>query len=1572
MTGVYTFQVVESFLNAPLNVLSGITDMQLVEHGGSMMLYTATRAGGGVLAIDVDAGMNLVDSQMLAPGLTLPAEATLDLLMVAGAPRLIVSGANQGSVSGYVLEAGGGLGAAMQLPGGPAGVIGAQALVEVGGSSFLYAARSGESTITGFRVAADGTLTAVGQTVLDGATSGIDISAFTSVVVEGQTYLVSASLDADNLRCFHVGPNGTLNAVAMLGGPQGLPITDPSAIEVVTMAGTTYLVVASAGSSSVSIVAVDPGGQLRPVDHVIDTLDTRFDGVQALATATIGDRVFIIAGGGDDGLNLMTLTPEGRLVLVASALQVPGLALHNIGAMTARVVDGAIDLFIAGEGAGITRLRLDPGPLSPVQTGGDGDDTLTGGTGGDMLSGGEGADRLLGGAGEDVLIDGAGADIMFGGAGRDIFVLSGDGETDVIGDFQIGIDRIDLSDWGRIHSIGALVITATATGAMINYQDETLEIKSANGLAIQPGAFKPGDFLQLWHASLEPPAADAPIAGSNQIDLLVGTPDSDEFRATLGADTMIGDDGFDWVSYRDALAAVRLDLVQMSNNSGLAQGHVFVSIEGLIGSAFNDQLSGDQHDNALHGGGGNDRLIGGMGNDSLVGGDGNDNLNGGIGADRLDGGAGRDRASYRDSAAGLTVDMANTILNTGEAAGDVLIGIEEVEGSQFADVLLGDSLANVLLGLAGNDLLSGRAGNDTLWGGDGDDTLWGGAGSDRMDGGGGFDTVTYADSTAAIRIDLMTPTLNTGDATGDVVFAVEAHVLTGFNDAFWGNAEANHVFAGSGNDTLDGREGDDVLWGGTGNDTLIGGDGNDILIGGTGGDRLDGGLGFDIASYAGAALAITVDLMSSKTRTGDAVKDVLIGIEGLGGSAFNDKLSGDAADNVLRGEAGADSLVGRGGQDTLQGGTGNDTLIGGAGGDWLDGGEGFDVAAYTDAKAAVRVDLADASLTLGDAAGDVLAGIEGLWGSAYADTLAGDGGANQIIGGAGNDQLFGRGGNDKLIGGSGADILDGGAGHDLASYATATQAVRIHLEQPWLNRGDAAGDSLISIEEFELSAHGDTFTGDAADNLVRGMGGNDLLEGGLGLDTLFGGTGNDTLRGGDGDDLLIGGAGADRIEGGAGIDTASYADAAAGVAVYMANNGNKGDATGDVLVGVENLIGSAFNDTLSGDLGANLLEGGAGNDVLIGGAGADWLDGGEGFDVAAYTDAKAAVSVDLANAALALGDAAGDVLTGIEGLWGSAYADTLAGDGGANQIIGGAGNDLLSGRNGNDTLTGGAGADILDGGAGHDIASYATAKQAVLINLDQPDLYRGDALGDSFISIEEFELSSASDTFIGNAAANLVRGMGGNDKLDGGLGADTLIGGSGKDTLRGGDGDDLLIGGTGADRIEGGEGIDTASYADAAAAVAVHMSNKGNKGDASGDVLIGVENLIGSAFNDTLSGDVGANRLEGGAGNDVLLGLAGADTLVGGAGNDILTGGLDADTFVFHAGHDVITDFTDGLDRILIDPALWAGGPPDIEELLATAVVTDTGLMLSLGASASLDIRGVFEASLLFDEIAFL
>lgn len=166
-----------------------------------------------------------------------------------------------------------------------------------------------------------------------------------------------------------------------IGAPQGLGIADPSAVKVVEMAGTTFLLVASAGLSLISVIALGADGSMQVADHVIDTLDTRFQGVQALATAQVGDRVFVIAGGGDGGLTVMVLTPEGRLLDCGQMLQLPGLALDNITAMAAQVTGGMIELFVTGEGTGITRLQIDPGTLTPIQQGGPEAATLTGTSG---------------------------------------------------------------------------------------------------------------------------------------------------------------------------------------------------------------------------------------------------------------------------------------------------------------------------------------------------------------------------------------------------------------------------------------------------------------------------------------------------------------------------------------------------------------------------------------------------------------------------------------------------------------------------------------------------------------------------------------------------------------------------------------------------------------------------------------------------------------------------------------------------------------------------------------------------------------------------------------------------------------------------------------------------------------------------------------------------------------------------------------------------------------------------------------------------------------------------------------
>ncbi len=1195
---MYSFSVIETFTDASLHLVSGICDLEAVTTAGVTRLYTATRAGGGVLAIEVGASMTRIDEALTLTSAPLPAPSHLEMLTVGGVTALMVTGANHLRQAGHWIEADGTLGAGVSWRGTPSGVVTAVESLVIGADTYLYMSMANKASVGVYKyIPSTGQFQLMSETTFGPALQGVDVTSLLAVQSLGNTYLVALSLTGDCFRSFAVAADGTLTQAGVMGSPQGLGLTDPKGVQSVTMDGITYLVGAGTGSSSISVIAVEPDGSLRAVDHISDTLDTRIQGVQALSIATVGDRVFVIAGGGDDGLNLFQLLPGGRLVLVGTQLQTPGMALDNITAITSTVSNGVIEVFVAGEGAGITRLRVDIGTQAPMLRGGSGDDSLTGGAAADLIDGRAGNDLLRGEGGNDILLGGTGADTLFGGAGSDLFVLMADGQADVIGDFQVGIDRIDLTGWGQVYTTLALTITTTATGAILSWGAEQVTILSGNGQPIQTGAFQNADLFGLWHALWPIEYAGRVITGTAGADRMLGGAGADTLLGSAGADTMFGGSGSDLADYRTDILGLRADLGLPASNTGAAAGDTYDGVEFLMGGSGNDTLGGNAEANQIWGGNGADRLSGASGNDTLFGEAGDDWLTGGAGADMLDGGAGTDWADYALAAAAVRADLGAPAANTGEAAGDTYAGIEGLAGSGFADLLVGDGGAN---------LLSGRGGNDTLLGGDGNDTVTGGLGSDRLEGGAGRDQARYVEATTGLRVDLQFQTTNTGEAAGDVLVGVEDVAGSAFADVLAGDAQANH---------LQGLAGADVLAGRDGNDTLEGGEGNDTLVGGTGADRLDGGAGRDQANYWDCLTAVRVDLQFMETSTADAAGDILIGVEDVAGTAVHDILAGDRAANLMQGLAGNDVLAGRGGADTLDGGEGNDTLVGGVGADVLNGGAGRDQANYWDCLTAVRVDLVHLSTNTADAAGDILIGVEDVAGSAFDDILAGDGAANLMQGREGNDILAGRfgddtleggDGNDTLVGGLGADALNGGAGRDQANYWDCQTAVRVDLAFLATNTADAAGDILINVEDVAGSAFDDILAGDGSANLMQGREGNDILAGRFGNDTLEGGSGNDTLTGG---------LGADRLDGEGGRDQASYWDAGASVTVdLLAPGTNSGDAAGDIIVNVEDLAGSGFSDMLAGDEAANGLWGLAGADCLIGRGGHDTLDGGEGAD----------------------------------------------------------------------------------------------------------------------------------------------------------------------------------------------------------------------------------------------------------------------------------------------------------------------------------------------------------------------
>ncbi|KQV43355.1 MULTISPECIES: calcium-binding protein [unclassified Rhizobium] len=351
-----------------------------------------------------------------------------------------------------------------------------------------------------------------------------------------------------------------------------------------------------------------------------------------------------------------------------------------------------------------------------------------------------------------------------------------------------------------------------------------------------------------------------------------------------------------------------------------------------------------------------------------------------------------------------------------------------VTGLNVSAKAVGDSIFNgqdavfLSLLLAGNDTVNGTKFADLLMGGGGNDTLIGGLGADKLLGGAGTDIASYVNATAGVIASLVSPAGNSGEAKGDTYSSIEGLSGSKFVDKLVGDGNGN------------------VLYGLAGNDNLDGGAGNDVLIGGLGADTLIGGAGTDTASYADAAKGVVANLAKPSLNTNDALGDTFSSIENLTGSRFGDTLTGNAGVNVLLGGDGADVLNGAAGNDRLDGGAGDDVLIGGLGADTLIGGAGIDTASYADAAKGVIANLANSKVNTNDALGDTFSFIENLTGSNYADTLTGDANANMLVGGAGADVLNGAAGNDTLYGGAGADDLYGGGGKDVFVFKATSES----------------------------------------------------------------------------------------------------------------------------------------------------------------------------------------------------------------------------------------------------------------------------------------------------------------------------------------------------------------------------------------------------------------------------------------------------------------------------------------------------------------------------------------------------
>ncbi|MCC6920959.1 MAG: hypothetical protein IT548_17315 [Alphaproteobacteria bacterium] len=471
---------------------------------------------------------------------------------------------------------------------------------------------------------------------------------------------------------------------------------------------------------------------------------------------------------------------------------------------------------------------------------------------------------------------------------------------------------------------------------------------------------------------------------------------------------------------------------------------------------------------------------------------------------------------------------------------------------------------------------------------------------------------------------------------------------------------------------------------------------------------------------------------------------------GPGATDGNDTYVADSGGGYAFALAGNDTLTGAEGDDQLEGGLGDDSIDGGAGSN--------DYVSYFQSGGPITVNLA---LTGPQATGidglDTIVNVENIWGSFFSDTLTGNDGNNLIEGFGGND------------------TMDGGAGLDQVSYFNAGAGVTVNLSLTTAQDTGGEGiDTLSNFEDLYGSNFVDVLTGNGGDNRINGAGGNDRIDGG---------DGTDVLSGGDGDDTLIGGNG---------YDTADYFFAAAAVKVNLAATTPQatGGAGTDTLSGIEAILGSAFNDTLTGGNGDDQIEGAAGDDRLNGGAGM--------HDRASYFNAPGAVTVNLgiSGPQNTVGDGT-DTLTNFENIYGSRFGDTLTGSGAANDLSGDAGDDTLNGAGGNDTLNGGSGNDVMKVDSAGDVVNEAVGGGNDLVETKVS--YTLTAGQEIETLVTAAPAATMALNLTGNEFANTIRGNAGINILTGGDGNDSLFSGSGNDHLNGGLGRDTLDPGTGSD-----------------------------------------------------------------------------------------------------------------------------------------------------------------------------
>lgn len=1098
-----------------------------------------------------------------------------------------------------------------------------------------------------------------------------------------------------------------------------------------------------------------------------------------------------------------------------------------------------------------------------------GDDEIDGGFGDDTISGGEGNDTIDGGAENDVVSGGEGADNLDGGSGTDTLDYSSSNSGVTI-NFNLGVGAGGEAEGDQFTNFEGVI------GSSFN--------DNFNGSSN--------------NESFYGAAGDDTILGLAGDDLLDGG---------AGADNLDGGDGLDSASYAASPEAVMVDLINQMASGGFAAGDTLTSIEGVVGSDFADTIIGNDGDNILRGGDGNDVIFGGDGNDIIEGGDGIDNLDGGAGVDTID---------FSSYSTGVLLDLSGqnsaqtSSSQSATAPLDQFDNFENATGSAHNDELKGDAGDNILSGLAGDDVFIATEGADVILGGLGSDTL------------------NFNDSTAGIQVDLSNGSFSGGLANNIQALSIENIVGTSLSDQIFGSAISNHLAGGAGDDTLKGGAFDDHLDGGDGTaDTAIY-EGNradyEITQNQLGrfkivDKRPDGEEGTDIIEniefleFADGTVEVsTLTLDNASPELGDdqlapTNEDEIVII------SANELLSNDqefdgetiTITNLLSVKNGTAIILPSGDIEFTP-----DQNFNGVTTFKYEATDGVSLPSVAEVTLTINP-VADTPIAVNDNNYTVYTGEPRLF--TKEELLRNDINVDETpleivsVSSPSNGTVELTPEGDVLFtptGGAGAQYFFNYQVSNDGGITTDNGRVRSTIEDKTpVTAGDDAFD--VNQDQSLTITFDDLFDNDDNQSTTP-----------LNIQQIINVT-NGSVSVGQNQDLIFtpdaGFSGTASFEyivenGEGGEDTALVTITVIPSAVNtppVANddNGINGVEDTEVVILASELLSNdtdSDNDPLQIISVSNptngiveLLQNGnvrfTPTADYAGTASFSYTisdgQGGEAsanvtLDIAAVNDAP--TNLEITNVEIEENSAVGTLLGELSVL------DPDQGDTVTYAIENSEGADLFE-INGNQVL--------VKAGAVLDFETQETYNLTISAT-DQGGLTTQNTFTIQLLDVVE------DSTIIGTS---------GNDVLEGSANDDQIEGLAGDDILRGNEGNDLLIGGAGRDHLYGGEGSDTADYSTSNSGVIISLTTFGFRpygigfgGDATGDRLYDIENIVGSNFNDVLIGDNQDNQLEGGTGNDYLIGGSGSDSFVFKEGD----------------GRDTILDFdTEGsiFDKIIID-----------------------------------------------------